>query len=174
MVRTAGETAIVANGVRDAALAASPGLFIVNLKPMSQIVSDTVSTPRLNTSLLAMFAILAVVLSATGIYGLIGYSVTQRLHEIGIRMALGARTRDVVLLVMRQGLMVVAIGLVIGIAGGIASTRALRTLLFEVQPTDVRTFVLVGLGLLSVALFASYVPVRRATKVDPMEALRYE
>jgi predicted permease len=174
MVRTSGDTATVVEGVRDAALAASPGLYVVNIKPMSQIVSDTVSAPRLNTSLLAMFAALAVVLSATGIYGLIGYSVTQRLHEIGIRMALGARTRDVILLVMRQGLVVVAVGVVVGIAGGIASSRVLRTMLFEVQPTDARTFVLVGIGLVSVALLASYVPVRRATKVDPMEALRYE
>ena len=131
MVRTSEETAAVMDGIRNAALVASPGLYVVNMKSMSEIVSDTVSTPRLNTSLLAMFAALAVVLSATGIYGLIGYSVTQRLHEIGIRMALGAKTSDVILLVMRQGLVVVAIGIMIGIGGGVASSRVLRTMLFE-------------------------------------------
>ena len=174
MVRTKGDPAAVMEGVRSAALAASPTLYVVNMKSMQQIVSDTVSTPRLNTSLLTLFAMLALVLSATGVYGLIGYSVTQRLHEIGIRIALGATTRDVVLLVMRQALVVVVIGVVVGIVGGVASSRVLRTMLFEVQPTDVRTFVAVAVGLVMVALVASYMPVRRATKVDPMEALRYE
>ena len=174
MVRTTANAGPVADEIRRAALQASPDMYIVNLKPMEQVVSDTVATPKMNTSLLVLFAILAVVLSATGVYGLIAYGVTRRLHEIGIRVALGAKPRDVALLVMRQGLLVCAVGVVAGTVGGILTSRFLRSLLFEVEPTDVRTFVAVGAVLTLVALAASYIPVRRATKVDPMEALRYE
>jgi putative ABC transport system permease protein len=174
MARTKSDSGALLDGVRRAAQAVSPGLYVVNIKPMTYVVEDTTSMPRLNTSLVAMFAILAVGLSATGVFGLIAYSVTQRQHEIGIRIALGARTADVVLLVMKQGMIVVAIGVLGGLAGAVASSRLLRTMLFEVEPTDTQTFAAVGLGLLTVALLASYLPVRRATKVDPMEALRCE
>jgi predicted permease len=174
LVRTKGESAAVTEGIRRAVQSVAPGLYAVNLKSMADVVGETVSTPRMNTSLLVLFAALAVVLSATGIYGLLAYSVTQRMHEIGVRIALGARTRNVVMLVMRQASTAMGIGLVVGILGGIASSRVLRTLLFEVQPTDARTFAAVAVLLAGVAVIASIVPVRRATKVDPMVALRYE
>jgi putative ABC transport system permease protein len=174
MVRTTSGTGAVANEIRRAALAASPDMYIVNLKPMEQVVDETVATPKMNTSLLVLFAVLAVVLSATGVYGLIAFGVTRRLHEIGIRIALGASPANVAMLVMRQGLLVSMIGVVAGAIGGIATSRFLRTLLFEVEPTDPRTFLAAGTVLAITALAASYIPVRRATKVDPMEALRYE
>jgi putative ABC transport system permease protein len=175
LVRTAGvQTGAVTQGIRDAVQSVAPGMYAVNLNPMQDVVNQTVATPRLNTSLLVLFAVLALILSATGIYGLIAYSVTQRMHEIGVRIALGARASDVAVLVLRQVSVVMGVGLAVGVLGGLAGSRVLRTLLFEVQPTDPRTFALVALTLVSVALLASYIPVRRATKVDPMVALRYE
>jgi putative ABC transport system permease protein len=174
MVRTQAEPVGVSEGIRGAVESVSPGLYAVNLKPMQDVVDETIATPRLNTSLLVLFAALALILSATGIYGLIAYSVSQRMHEIGVRIALGARSSDVVTLVLRQASVVVGAGVILGVVAGLVSSRVLRTLLFEVQPTDPRTFVLVALTLVLVALFASYLPVRRATRVDPMIALRYE
>lgn len=174
MVRTRDESAGVMNGIRRAVESVSPGLYAVKLQPMSKVVSETMSTPRLNASLLSLFSLLALVLSATGIYGLLSYSVSQRMQEIGVRIALGAKSFDVVLLVMRHAMFVVGLGILAGLAGSIAASRVLRTMLFEVTTTDPQTFAFVALALISVGLLASYVPVRRATKVDPMVALRYE
>jgi len=115
-----------------------------------------------------------VVLAAVGLYGLMAYSVVQRTHEFGIRMALEAERRDVLKLVVGQGFKLTLIGLVIGIAGALALTRFLSTMLYAVEPTDPLTFIAVSLILTAVALAASYIPARRATKVDPMVALRYE
>jgi len=117
---------------------------------------------------------LAVVLAAIGIYGVMGYSVTQRRQELAVRMALGARTRQILQLVLKDGLVLASLGVVVGLAGAFAVTRLLRSLLFEVQPTDVMTFVSVGALLILVALLASYLPARRASKVDPLTALRSE
>jgi len=120
------------------------------------------------------FALLALVLASVGIYGIVSYAVSQRTREIGIRMALGARTSDVLTLVLKNGMTLVLAGVVIGISGALALTRFLTTMLFGVTPTDTPTFVVVSLGIAAIALIACLVPARRATKVDPLVALRYE
>jgi putative ABC transport system permease protein len=124
--------------------------------------------------LFAAFALLAVVLGAVGIYGIVSYSVTQRTHEIGIRMALGARAGNVLSLILKNGITLVLTGIVIGIAGALALTRFLTTLLFGVTPTDSVTFVVVAVMFFAIAMIASLIPALRATRVDPLVALRYE
>ena len=129
---------------------------------------------RFQTSLLSLFAVVALLLAAIGIYGLMHHSVTQRTHEMGIRIALGAQPRDVLGLIVGRGMVLAVIGLGIGLAGALALTRFLSSLLFDVSATDPITFLSVSLLLAAVALLACYLPARRATKVDPMVALRYE
>jgi putative ABC transport system permease protein len=129
---------------------------------------------RLTVVLLGSFATVALLLAAIGLYGVIAYVVTQRTREFGIRFALGARRRDVLQLVLSQGMKLVVIGLVIGVAGAFSLTHLLTRLLYEIKPNDPLTFVGVSAVLLVVALFASWLPARRAAKVHPMEALRYE
>ena len=124
--------------------------------------------------LFSIFAALALVLAATGVYGVLAYSVSQRTHEVGIRMALGAGQRDVLRLFMGQGMRLVLLGLVIGLGGAFALTRLMSSLLFGVSTTDAVTFVAVAAGLMLVGVFACYLPARRATRVDPLVALRYE
>jgi ABC-type antimicrobial peptide transport system permease subunit len=141
---------------------------------MEEVVRSTVAAPRLNASLLSLFSLLALVLAATGIYGLVSHAIAQRSYEIGVRIAMGARAGDVVRLVLRQVLAVVGVGLAAGALASAAGSRALQSLLFEVEPTDPATFVAVALVLLGVGLLASYVPVRRATRIDPVRALRSE
>ena len=137
-------------------------------------LGDSVSTRRFALTILTLFAVLALVLAMSGIYGVISYSVTQRTQEIGIRMALGASTKDVLRLVLGQFMRLTVVGVALGLIGAYALTRLMTTLLFGVTATDVTTFVLVSIILSLVALVACLSPARRATRVDPLVALRYE
>lgn len=160
--------------IRNAMNQVDPDLPLAQLKTMDQVLSASVTDWRFRTILLALFGALAVFIAAIGIYGVISYSVAQRTHEIGVRIALGAARRDVVKLVVGQGRRLALWGIVIGLVGAWALTRFLTSLLFGVKPTDPLTFVGVCLALSAVAALASYLPARRATRVDPMVALRYE
>ena len=143
-------------------------------RTLDQLVAASIAGRRFNMLLLGLFAALAAVLAALGIYGVMAYSVTRRTHEIGIRMAVGAQTVDVLKLVVKDGMTLALIGVAFGLGGAFALTRLMSTLLFGVTPTDAPTFIGISACLLAVALIASYIPARRATKVDPLVALRYE
>jgi putative ABC transport system permease protein len=147
---------------------------VSNIRTMEDILSESVARQRFSMLLLGIFAALALVLAAVGIYGVMSYSVAQRTHEIGIRMALGAQKSDVLKLAVGGGLKLVLIGVVIGLVAAFILTRVMSSLLFGISATDPTTFITISLVLISVALLASYIPARRATKVDPMVALRYE
>ena len=147
---------------------------IENVHTMTQLVASSVGQRRLSVQLLAGFSGAALLLAAIGLYGLLAFDVTQRTQEIGIRMALGAQRRDVLGLVVGQGMRLALLGVGIGLAAALALSRVLQTLLFDVKPTDPLTFTAVSLALIAVALLACWLPARRAAKVDPMEALRYE
>jgi predicted permease len=149
-------------------------LPIAEIATLADILAREVSPKRFNTALLSIFAALALLLAAIGVYGVTSYTVAQRTHEVGIRMAIGAQKSDVLKLFMGEGLKLVLAGIAIGLAGAFALTRLLASLLFGVSATDATTFVLVASALLAVALVACYLPARRATKVDPLVALRYE
>ena len=174
VIRTQGNPLSVVGAVRKEVQALDPDQPISEVKLMSDWVHSSVAAPRYRTILLALFAALALILAAIGIYGVMSYSVAQRTHEIGVRMALGARQLDVLKLVVRQGMVVVLIGVVLGLAGAFALTRVMSSLLFEVTAKDPITFGAVAALLLAVAFIACYLPARRATKVDPLVALRYE
>ncbi len=174
VIRTQADPTSLVSAVRKQVQAVDPNQPIAQVKTMEGWLDDAVATPRYRSTLLGLFAGLALVLAATGIYGLISYSVTQRTHEIGVRMALGAQQLDVLKLVVRQGMGLVLIGVALGLIGAIALTRVMTTLLFEVGARDPVTFVVVASVLTLVALVACYIPARRATKVDPLVALRYE
>lgn len=149
-------------------------LPVVGVTAFEDILAEEASTRRFNAMLFSVFAALALVLAATGLYGVLAYSVSQRTHEVGIRMALGAGRRDVLRLFMGQGMRLVVLGLVIGLAGAFAVTRLMSSLLFGVSTTDTATFLVVALVLTAVGVLACYLPARRATRVDPLVALRYE
>jgi putative ABC transport system permease protein len=146
----------------------------LNFKTLDQVFSSSLDQRRFSLVIFAVFACVALLLAAMGIYGVTNYAVTQRTQEIGIRMALGARVRDVLKLVLREGLSLALVGAAIGLAGAFAVTRVMSNLLFGVAPTDLGTFTAVALVLLAVAFLACYIPARRATRVDPLVALRYE
>jgi putative ABC transport system permease protein len=152
---------------------------VARVRTMEQLLSASVSQPKFRTLLIGVFASVALLLAAVGIYGVISYSVTQRSHEFGIRMALGARQGSILKMVLGEGLRLALIGTGIGLAGAYLvgayfATGVLSSLLFGVSTTDTLTFVFIPLLLTGIALLACYVPARRATKVDPMVALRYE
>ena len=146
----------------------------MDIKTVEQFISESSFRRRFDTVLLGIFAALALLMSGVGIFGVISYSISQRKHEIGVRMALGAKPRDVLRLVVRQGMILTLIGVLAGLATAVAVTRVLSSLLYGVRPTDPLTYAGVSLLLASVAFLASYVPARRATKVDPFVALRCE
>jgi len=173
-IRTHGDPLNLVSGVRKEVNALDPDLPIAAVKPMSEWVALSVAGARYRTTLLGVFAVLAMILAATGIYGVMSYSVAQRTQEIGVRMALGAQPVDVLKLVVRQGMLLALIGVAVGLAGAFALTRVMSSLLFEVSDKDPITFVVVAALLMAVAFIACFVPARRATKVDPLVALRYE
>ena len=173
-LRTQGDPLSLVPALRKEVQAIDPQQPIATVRTMDDWVKRSTATPRYRTTLLGLFAALAMILAATGIYGVMSYSVAQRTHEIGVRMALGARRSEVLGLIIRQGMLLVTIGLVLGLAGAFALTRVMSSLLFGVGTKDPVTFVAVAVLLSLVALIACYMPARRATKIDPLEALRYE
>jgi putative ABC transport system permease protein len=174
VLRTNGDPLSLAPAVRREVLAIDPDQPIGRMRTMDEWIDRSTSTPRYRTTLLALFAALAMLLAATGIYGVMSYSVAQRTHELGVRMALGARRGDVLRLVVRQGMVLVVVGLAIGLIAAFLLTKVMESLLFGVTAKDPITFVAVAGVLSLVALIACYIPARRATKVDPLTALRYE
>jgi putative ABC transport system permease protein len=174
VIRTTIEPTSVAASVRESVQEVDKEQPVAEIRTMESIVTDAVTQPRFNLVLLGIFGGIALILSAAGIYGVMSYSVTQRTPEIGIRMALGAQTSDVLKMVVGQGMALAVIGIVIGLIASFALTHLMASLLYGVSATDPLTFALIALILLGVALGACFVPARRATKVDPMVALRYE
>ncbi len=174
VVRTAGEPLSVANSVKREILAVDRQQPVANIRTMEQVFSESIARQSFNMLLLGVFAGLALLLAAVGIYGVMAYSVSQRTHEIGIRIALGAGRGEVARMVVGQGMVLALSGVLIGLAAAFGLTRLLASLLFGVRPTEPSTFVGVSVLLAAVALVASYIPARRAMKVDPMVALRYE
>src|SRR5215212_2703386 len=164
----------LADAMRAAVQAVDPEQPVYRVSTMEQFFSAEVAAPRVTMFLMGTLAVAALILAAVGIYGVTAYAVTQQTHEIGIRTALGATPRDVLRLVVAQGMTLTLIGVVIGLAGAFALTRLMTSLLFGVSATDPATFTVIALLLTGVALFACYIPARRATKVDPLAALRYE
>ncbi|HKS10236.1 MAG TPA: ABC transporter permease [Pyrinomonadaceae bacterium] len=173
-VRTNADPLSLVPAVRSQVLTIDKNQPIYNVKTLDQRVSDATAVSRSMTVLFSAFALLALVLGLVGIYGIVSYAVTQRTQEIGIRMAVGAQARDILQLIVRHGLVLVLTGVALGVAGAFAVTRFLATLLFGITPTDTLTFVVVSAIFFAIAMFASLIPARRATKVDPLTALRYE
>ncbi|HEX8161817.1 MAG TPA: ABC transporter permease [Pyrinomonadaceae bacterium] len=173
-VRSQTDPATLARQVKEQVWALDKQLPLTKVKPMSEVIAASVAARRFTMTLMGVFAAAALLLAALGIYGVISYTVTQRTHEIGVRVALGARNRDVLRLVMGQGLWMTLAGVGLGLAGAYAGTRLMAGLLFGVGATDASTFVVIAALLASVALLACYLPARRAARVDPMIALRDE
>jgi putative ABC transport system permease protein len=174
VVRIEGNPLALASTVEQAIYSVDKDLPLFDIRSMDQLLNNAIGQQRLTMMLLAGFAILALTLAAVGIYGVMSYAVAQRTHEIGIRMALGAQQRDVLKLVVRQGMTLASIGIGSGLVVALALTRVMSSLLFSVSATDPATFAAIALLLTVVALLACYLPARRATKVDPMVALKYE
>lgn len=174
VIRSGSDPAQLTSAVRGEVSALDKTLPVFNVKPMEQVIGERMSPKRLAALMMAVFALLALVLAGVGIYAVMSYAVSQRTHEIGIRMALGAQARDIFKLVITQGLALTMAGIGIGLAGAYAMTRAMAGLLYGVTTTDPLTFIGISLLLGGVAMLACYVPTRRAIRVDPMIALRYE
>ncbi|HEV7747766.1 MAG TPA: ABC transporter permease [Pyrinomonadaceae bacterium] len=174
IVRTTSDPHSLITAVQNEVHAMDKEVPVFNVKTMDEYIAATVASPRFNTTLLVIFAAVALILTIVGLYGVMSYSVAQRTNEIGIRMALGAQTSDVLRLIVSQGFKLVLIGLAIGLVGAYAVTRVISSLLFGVTTKDPLTFVAVTALLGLVALFACYIPARRATRMDPLHALRYE
>jgi putative ABC transport system permease protein len=174
VVRSAGDPAMLTTTVREVLHAIDPDEATSTFRTMDDVISTSASGDRFNTVLLGAFAAIALLLTAAGIFGVLSYLVTQRTREIGLRMALGAQPEDVLRVVVGHGLRLVLLGLCIGVAAALVVTRWMSSVLFDVKPTDPLTFAAVGVLLTAVAFLASYIPARRAMRVDPMVALRYE
>jgi putative ABC transport system permease protein len=174
VVGAAGSPEALADVVRQTVWSLDRDQPILQLGTMQARLDEVYAPRRFNMLLFGVFALVALVLAAAGLYGTLAYMVAQRTHEIGIRLALGAQTRDVLWLIIRQGLALTLIGVTLGLGAALALTRVLQNLLYEVSATDPLTFAGIALLLVSVAFIASYIPARRATKVDPLVALRHE
>jgi putative ABC transport system permease protein len=174
LVRAAGDPQWSIKAIQNAIWQVNRGQALPRVKMLEQIKTESVASDRLRTVLLGLFAAIALVLAAVGIYGVISYSVAQRTHEMGIRAALGATASNLLRLVIGHGMLLAAQGLALGILGSLALTRWLSSLLYNTSPTDPATLITVGLVLGVVALAACCVPARRAAKADPIVALRYE
>jgi ABC-type antimicrobial peptide transport system permease subunit len=174
IAKTAGPPHAVLAAVEREIQAVDGQLAIAKPRSMEQVIGDATARQTFNMTLLGVFAAIAVLLAAIGIYGLMAYSVQQRTQEIGIRMALGAEQPQMVRLIVRQGAKLAIAGVAVGVAGAYGLTRLLASLLYRIQPGDPGTFVGAALLLAGIAIIAAYVPARRATKIDPVVALRYE
>src|SRR5262245_21032170 len=174
VIRTRGDAAAITPAARNVIRALDPDQPIADVRTMESLIGTSVARARFSALLLTIFAVVALLLASVGIYGVMAYSVAQRTHEIGLRMALGARRRDVLKLVVRRGMNLALCGVAIGVAASFALTRLMETLLFNVSATDPLTFAAIPLLLIFVAALACLIPARRASKVDPMVALRYE
>jgi predicted lysophospholipase L1 biosynthesis ABC-type transport system permease subunit len=172
VLRTAGDPIALAAPARAVVRELDPTLPVANVRSMSEVVATALATPRLTGFLLSAFAAIALALAAVGIYGVLAYLVSQRTQEIGIRLAIGADRAQVLRLILRQGVMLALMGLGTGLLAALALTGVMRTMLYEVAPTDPVTFLVVGTVLFLVALMASYLPAWRATRVSPVIALR--
>jgi ABC-type antimicrobial peptide transport system permease subunit len=162
------------SAVRSQVLAIDKDQPVYDIAAMEQLLSRSVANPRFYMALLGLFAFISLVLATVGVYGILAFWVTQRTKEIGVHLALGAQQSDVMRIVMGKGFKLTLVGIALGLAGAFILTRVIHSLLYEVSPTDSITFAGLSLLLMSVAILACYIPARRATKVDPMVALRYE
>ena len=174
MVRSAAPSGSTVQAIQREFLAVDPQLAVTRIRPMKQVIGEGIARENFNMLLLSIFAVIALLLAAIGIYGIMSYAVEQRTHEIGIRMALGAGRRETLRLIISQGMRLIIVGVAIGLAAAFGLSRLLSTLLFEVKPTDPITFTTVPAVLALIALLATYIPARRATRVDPVIALRGE
>ena len=174
IVRTRDSPGTMLTPIRREFLAVNPLSPAPRMRTLDELLTGPVAPLRFNMQLLSLFGALALVLASVGVYGLMAFFVSQRTREIGIRMALGARSTDVLKSVVGQGLRLTLVGTGLGLAGAFALTRVIASLLYDVSPTDPLTFAFVSLVLLGVAALASYLPARRAARIDPMVALRYE
>jgi len=173
-VRTTGDAGGLRPAIAREIRAVDPLLSLSDERPMKQVIAKTIAREDFNTMLLTVFAVVALLLSAIGVYGVMAYTVERRTQEMGIRMALGAAHSDLLRLVLGHGMKVVAAGLVAGLAMAYGATRLLATLLFEVKPVDPPTFAAVAIVLALVALLATWIPARRAASIAPSDALRYQ
>jgi len=174
VARTQADPAAMAKALQQQVWALDPNIPVANVVMLQQAVSNALWQPRFSMFLLAVFAAVALVLAAVGVYGVMSYAVTQRTGEIGIRIAMGAGRGDVLRLVVRQGVVLAAVGIALGLGGAYAVSRVMESLLFDVSATDAATLVVASLVLLGVALAACFLPALRASRIDPMVALRYE
>jgi putative ABC transport system permease protein len=164
----------LATAIRNQARSIDPNEPVNQVVPINERLSNSVADRRFQMFLLAIFATVALIIASVGIYGVNSYAVSRRTHEIGVRMALGAQRSDVLRMVIWWGIRLTLVGVTLGLAAALALTRVMKNLLFNVSATDPATFALITLLLVGVALIASYIPARRATKVDPLQALRHE